>query len=192
MEEFFRVFFVQRRAVDHDHAAGLYAFTPGPRRIADVRIGHVHGQVVAVTLFAPVEPVESLRGALVAFTQLRPLGLLAQRDAVGFQRRAGADQLQAPFRLEDQDFVDEYRMLGFELERRGRDLFDRLGHDRFGKRCLGHRCHTEAEKGKQPAHETISLKTRCWVTRRALATGIRCQSGRTARCGHDSSILGYD
>ena len=28
----------------------------------------------------------------------------------------------------------------------------------FGETRLGHRSHTEAEKGKQPAHETISLK----------------------------------
>ncbi|MNZ88007.1 hypothetical protein D3C78_1068870 [compost metagenome] len=165
MEDLFRVLFIQRCAVNHDHATGGDAFASGACRVADVGIGHMHGQVVAITLLAPVDPVQTFGGTFVTFTQLGALGLFAQGNAVGFQWRAATDQLQASFRLDHQDLLDRRSLLWLELQGRGRHLLDRPGHDRFGKRCLGHRSHTEAEKGKQPAHETISLKTRCWVTR---------------------------
>ncbi|MCY1461290.1 hypothetical protein D9M71_789320 [compost metagenome] len=99
--------------MDHDHATGWHAFASGPRRIADVRVGHVHRQVVAVALLAPVDPVETFWRALVAFAQLGPLGLLAQGDAIGLERGAATDQLQATLGLEHQDLVDLRSGCGF-------------------------------------------------------------------------------
>ena len=81
------------------------------------------------------------------------------------------------------------------MVRGGRHLGDRLADNGFGKRRLGHRGHTEAEEGKQPAHETVSLKVATFTLKygvRPLATGTRCVPGSAAPCGPDSSILGHD
>ncbi|MCY1415625.1 hypothetical protein D9M71_311160 [compost metagenome] len=134
MEQVFRGVFAVRGAVDHDHAAGLDAFTTGAGRVADVRVGNVHRQVETVADLAPVDPVEAFRGALVAFHQLRPLGTLAQGNAIGFERLAVIDQLQLMGRLENQDFLDDLAVQGFH------------------GRSLGHRDKRQTEQGKQPAH----------------------------------------
>ncbi len=105
-----RVFVVDRRAVDHNHAAGRYAFFAGLGFVAAVGVGNVHGQVVVLAGFAPVDPVQAFWGALITFTQLWPLGLFAQGDAVGFDHFATADELQLMGRFEHQDLVDALRV----------------------------------------------------------------------------------
>ena len=47
----------------------------------------------------------------------------------------------------------------------------------------------KGRKGKQPTHETVSLRAKWWTTRRSSAAGTHGLRGSAARCGRDNSIL---
>ncbi|MNY63147.1 hypothetical protein D3C86_2000660 [compost metagenome] len=67
----------------------------------------MHGQVEAITDFAPVNPVQPFGCALVALEHLGTGRALAQGNAIGLEGFAGADQLQLAGGFDHQYFFDQ-------------------------------------------------------------------------------------